>query len=71
MWNFCKLSISPNVIENNLFQQIVRWRRKPRWLPVAKSKLYKVPKRPEISESERNELFRLHTNYKTQVKSIR
>ncbi|XP_044735173.1 probable 28S ribosomal protein S26, mitochondrial [Chrysoperla carnea] len=71
MWNLCKLTISPNVIENNLFQQIVRWRRKPRWLPVAKSKLYKVPKRPEISESERNELFRLHTNYKTQVKSIR
>ncbi|KAJ8709404.1 hypothetical protein PYW07_009230 [Mythimna separata] len=45
--------------------------RKPRWLPVAKSKIYRIPKRPVISEDERLELMRLHNNYKTQMRSIR
>ncbi|XP_047034588.1 probable 28S ribosomal protein S26, mitochondrial [Helicoverpa zea] len=45
--------------------------RKPRWLPVAKSKIYRIPKRPVIPEEERLELMRLHNNYKTQMRSIR
>lgn len=45
--------------------------RKPRWLPVAKSKIYRIPKRPVVSEEERLELLRLHNNYKTQMRSIR
>ncbi|RVE52583.1 hypothetical protein evm_002702 [Chilo suppressalis] len=45
--------------------------RKPRWLPVAKSKLYRIPKRPEVSEEERLELMRVNNNYKTQMRAIR
>ncbi|XP_075984721.1 mitochondrial ribosomal protein S26 [Anticarsia gemmatalis] len=45
--------------------------RKPRWLPVAKSKIYRIPKRPVISDEERMELQRLHNNYKTQMRAVR
>lgn len=60
-----------NPVINSTFSQLVRWRRKPRWLPTAKSKLYKVPQRPVVPEEERLELQRLHYNYKTQIKAIR
>lgn len=45
--------------------------RKPRWLPVAKSKIYRIPKRPEVPEEERLELKRINNNYKTQIRAIR
>ncbi|XP_063382604.1 small ribosomal subunit protein mS26 [Cydia fagiglandana] len=45
--------------------------RKPRWLPVAKSKIYRIPKRPELSEEERIELLRINNNYHTQMRAIR
>ncbi|CAG5056863.1 unnamed protein product [Parnassius apollo] len=45
--------------------------RKPRWLPVAKSKIYRIPKRPVVSEEERIELLRINNNYKTQMRAIR
>lgn len=45
--------------------------RKPRWLPVAKSKIYRIPKRPVVSKEESLELLRLHNNYKTQMRAIR
>lgn len=51
--------------------QVAEAHRKPRWLPVAKSKIYRIPKRPVISEEERVELLRLHNNYKTQMRAIR
>ncbi|XP_045454492.1 probable 28S ribosomal protein S26, mitochondrial [Melitaea cinxia] len=51
--------------------QIAEYHRKPRWLPVAKSKIYRIPKRPEISEEERLELLRINNNYKTQMRAIR
>ncbi|KAH8332974.1 hypothetical protein KR074_004786 [Drosophila pseudoananassae] len=51
--------------------EFVRWRRKPRWLPVAKSKLFRVPERNKQSEEERTELMRLHNQYKTQLRSVR
>ncbi|XP_004925783.1 small ribosomal subunit protein mS26 [Bombyx mori] len=54
-----------------LFIQTAGAHRKPRWLPVAKSKVYRIPKRPTTSEEERVELLRLHNNYKTQMRAIR
>ncbi|KAH8411114.1 hypothetical protein KR222_003568 [Zaprionus bogoriensis] len=56
---------------NNFALQFVRWRRKPRWLPVAKSKVFRVPERKKQSEEERTELMRLHNQYKTQIRSVR
>ncbi|CAG9568374.1 unnamed protein product [Danaus chrysippus] len=54
-----------------LISQIAEAHRKPRWEPVAKSKIYRIPKRPEISEEERLELLRINNNYKTQMRAIR
>lgn len=51
--------------------QILRWKRKPRWMPVAKSKIFRVPERPVIPEDERAELMRLYNNYRNYMKSIR
>uniref|UniRef100_A0A1L8ECS9 Small ribosomal subunit protein mS26 n=1 Tax=Haematobia irritans TaxID=7368 RepID=A0A1L8ECS9_HAEIR len=51
--------------------EFVRWRRKPRWLPVAKSKMFRVPERKEQSPEEKAELLRLHNIYKTQLRSVR
>lgn len=53
------------------FTQIIRWKRKPRWLPVAKSKLFRIPVRPIIPEEEKIELFKLHAHYKTQMRAIK
>lgn len=53
------------------FTQSIRWKRKPRWLPVAKSKLFRIPVRPVIPAEEKLELFKLHTHYKTQMRAIR
>lgn len=60
-----------NFIYNPLNCQSVRWRRKARWLPVAKSKMFRIPKRPVIPEEEQHELRRLHQIYKTNMKSLR
>lgn len=51
--------------------QVLRWRRKPRWLPVAKSKMFRVPARPETPPEEKAELMRLYNNYRTYMKAIR
>ncbi|XP_059051767.1 small ribosomal subunit protein mS26 [Achroia grisella] len=66
------------ISQNNLLKrswliiiQCAEAHRKPRWLPVAKSKIYRIPKRPEISEEERIELLRINNNYKTQMRAIR
>lgn len=50
--------------------QSIRFR-KPRWMPRAKSKMFKVPPRPVIPIEDTLELQRLHNNYRCQVKSIR
>lgn len=44
--------------------QSVRWHRKPRWVPIAKSKMFRVPERKQEDPEERAELMRLHHNYK-------
>lgn len=51
--------------------QTARAHRKPRWLPVAKSKIFRIPKRPEVSKEERMELMRLNNNYNTQMRAIK
>jgi hypothetical protein len=51
--------------------QSVRWKRKPRWLPVAKSKQFRVPERPTYDESERTELRRLYDRYRTHLRAVR
>ncbi|KAL5293060.1 mRpS26 family protein [Megaselia abdita] len=51
--------------------QFVRYRRKPRWLPVAKSKMFRIPEHPEQSDEEKAELLRLHNHYRTQMRSVR
>ncbi|KAK9509269.1 hypothetical protein O3M35_006619 [Rhynocoris fuscipes] len=56
---------------NPLYHQTVRWRRKPRWLPTAKSKLFRVPERKKLPYEEEEELKRLFNHYRTEMKSIR
>lgn len=51
--------------------QSVRFRRKPRWIPTAKSKMFKVPPRAQTPPDEMEELKRLNNNYRTLMKSIR
>lgn len=50
--------------------QPVRFTRKPRWLPKAPSKMFRVPVRPQVSFEEWKELFNLFSHYRTSVKSI-
>lgn len=54
-----------------VFVQCASAHRKPRWLPVAKSKIYRIPKRPVVPEDEKRELQRLNNNYKTQMRAIK
>lgn len=62
---------SPPVASTTSQLQLVRWRRKPRWLPVAKSKMFRVPERKPEDPQEREELMRLHTNYKTKMRAVK
>ncbi|XP_043671705.1 probable 28S ribosomal protein S26, mitochondrial isoform X2 [Vespula pensylvanica] len=48
----------------------IRWKRKPIWLPTAKSKVFRVPQRPKIPTEEYIELKRLNNNYRTAMKSL-
>jgi len=58
-------------IPNSIYTQCVRWKRKPIWLPTAKSKMFRVPKRPVIPIEEQLELQRLYNNYKTYMTSFK
>lgn len=64
------LNAYDHIISNGPHIQCVRWKRKPIWLPTAKSKLFRIPNRPVIPIEEYNELKRLHNNYKTLMKSV-
>lgn len=61
---FQYLNVGKKTIGNSCGLEFVRWRRKPRWLPVAKSKMFRVPQRKPQSLEEKNELLRLHNNYR-------
>ncbi|KAG5316082.1 RT26 protein, partial [Pseudoatta argentina] len=58
-------------IPNSVYTQCVRWKRKPIWLPTAKSKMFRVPKRPVIPTEDCVELKRLYNNYKTYMTSFK
>lgn len=71
--NFRILNLTKEVLNTDSYvinSQTIRWR-KPRWVPIAKSKVFKVPPRPVVPEDEKIELKRLNNNYNTQIKSIR
>ncbi|CAG9862873.1 unnamed protein product [Phyllotreta striolata] len=52
--------------------ELVRFRkRKPIHLGTAKSKLFRIPERPNQPEEERMELLRIFNNYRTTMKSLR
>ncbi|XP_026805368.1 probable 28S ribosomal protein S26, mitochondrial [Rhopalosiphum maidis] len=73
MQNLCKVELLYGKLlckTKAINQQPVRYTRKPRWLPKAPSKMFRVPIRPQISTDEKNELFQLFTNYRTTMKSI-
>lgn len=54
----------------NVNYQSVRYGRKPRWLPMAKSKMFRIPPRPQVPEDEAAEMHRIHNQYRTQMKSL-
>lgn len=56
---------------NSVYMQCIRWKRKPIWLPTAKSKIFRVPKRPVLPAEDKDELQRLYNNYKTYMSSLR
>lgn len=58
------LNAGYNVSSNPTSIQTVRFRRKPRWIPTARSKMFRVPERTIVPEDEKVELLRLNSNYK-------
>lgn len=50
--------------------QPVRWRTKPRWIPTAKTKIFRVSKRPIRPEADAIENQKLVNIYSTHMKSI-
>lgn len=66
------LSLTTEVFATNYTNLITRrWARKPISLGTAKSKLFRVPKRPQIPIEEAEEIKRLFNNYRTNMKSVR
>ncbi|XP_071518855.1 small ribosomal subunit protein mS26 isoform X2 [Panulirus ornatus] len=55
------------LIENRKFR---RWR-KPRWVPTAKSKIFRIPERKVFPKEELIELKRLHDRYNTMMRAVR
>lgn len=64
------LNIYDHLISNGPCIQCVRWKRKPIWLPTAKSKIFRVPERTIIPIEDYCELKRLFNNYRTIMKSL-
>ncbi|XP_032456539.1 probable 28S ribosomal protein S26, mitochondrial [Nasonia vitripennis] len=56
---------------NSIYAQSLRWKRKPIWLPTAKTKIFRVPPRPVIPKEEELEILRLYNNYRTYYRSVR
>lgn len=64
-------TICESFIPNSVYTQCVRWKRKPIWLPTAKTKVFRVPKRPVIPVEEREEIQTLYNKYRTYMSSLR
>ncbi|KAL7306058.1 hypothetical protein TKK_0001519 [Trichogramma kaykai] len=55
----------------SIYAQSIRWKRKPIWLPTAKTKVFRVTQRPKIPEEEFLKIKNLYNVYRTSMKSIR
>lgn len=64
------LNVYDCLIFNGTQIQSVRWKRKPIWLPTAKSKVFRVPQKKHLPEDEMREIKRLFNNYRTQCNSL-
>ncbi|KAG5680399.1 hypothetical protein PVAND_009908 [Polypedilum vanderplanki] len=71
--HFSKISTTSsfNLCYNQVCVQSVRYARKPRWLPTAPSKVFRVPERHVLPHDESIEWQRLNNNYRTQINSLR
>lgn len=58
------LNILNNCNNKGPFLSFVRYNRKPRWMPTAPSKLFRVPPRVIMPADEAAEWKRLNINYK-------
>ncbi|XP_028137227.1 probable 28S ribosomal protein S26, mitochondrial [Diabrotica virgifera virgifera] len=69
--NICSSTLSE--LTNYTKYETVRYlrKRKPIHLGTAKSKLFRIPKRPVLPPDEKLELMRLFNNYRTTMKSLR
>ncbi|CRL02046.1 CLUMA_CG015061, isoform A [Clunio marinus] len=60
-----------NISYNPVCVQSVRWRRKPRWIPKAKTKIFRIPNHKPLLPEETHEWLRINNNYKLQMNSVR
>jgi len=65
------IKFNESFIPNSVYTQCIRWKRKPIWLGTAKSKLFRIPKKPETPIEEQEEIKRIYDRYKTCIKSLR
>lgn len=73
MWS-CRALASPSTFQKPqvlIQNQLSRWYRKPRWVPIAKGKVFRIPARTTAPIEEYEELKRLYNQYRTQMKAIR
>lgn len=59
-----------NIIHSLACVQCVQYHRKARWVPKAKSKIFRVPERKKQDEDEKLELLTLHNRYKSVFFSV-
>ena len=63
--------VCDSLVSNSIYHQIVRWRGKPKWLPMAKSKVFRIPVRKHVPKDEELEVLKLFNIYRTNMASIR
>lgn len=62
---------SNNFVPSAIYNQTIRWwKRKPMWLPIAKTKKFRIPRVPVIPDEDKFELKYLHNNYRTLARSV-
>lgn len=57
-------AVRSSITSNLASVQCVQYHRKPRWIPQAKSKVFRIPERRKQDPDEQAELKRLHLIYK-------
>ena len=55
---------------NSVYAQSLRWKIKPKWLPPAKTKVFKIPEPPKIPADEAEYTRKVWDTYSTQVESL-